>query len=183
MKWNEIKAERDADGNLTPLALAVDALEDNGCDCGTDEPGTCFACRCEAALRDLWERLVAAQGTAATGGGKRVDNVQAELAALRAHCPTILRALENASPDETPFAGIIYTEHGEPYPAWGISCVLRGPLQYVAPRLAWDPTHPAEIAYLEHSEDSGCTEVVAYQYLVSEEHLVPAPGEEAGGVH
>jgi hypothetical protein len=43
--------ERDADGNLTPWALACDALHDNGCDCDEDEPGTCLACRCEAAMQ------------------------------------------------------------------------------------------------------------------------------------
>ena len=43
--------ERDAAGNLTPWALACDALVDDGCDCGEDEPGTCLGCRCEAAMR------------------------------------------------------------------------------------------------------------------------------------
>lgn len=43
--------ERDAQGNLTAWALACDALQDHGCDCGVDEPGTCLACRCEAAMR------------------------------------------------------------------------------------------------------------------------------------
>jgi len=45
------KDERDEHGFLTDMALAVESLEDNGCDCGTDEPGTCLACRCEAALK------------------------------------------------------------------------------------------------------------------------------------
>jgi len=43
--------ERGPDGLLTPTAMALDALVDNGCDCGVDEPGTCLACRCEAAIR------------------------------------------------------------------------------------------------------------------------------------
>lgn len=55
--WNKMINERDAEGNLTPLALALDALQDHGCDCGTDEPGTCLACRCEAALRAQWEEI------------------------------------------------------------------------------------------------------------------------------
>ena len=55
MNWDEITNQRDAAGCLTDLALAVDALEDHGCDCGTDEPGTCLACLCEWALRGLWE--------------------------------------------------------------------------------------------------------------------------------
>lgn len=55
-EWYEMIDDRDAKGNLTPLALALVALEDNGCDCGTDEPGTCLAHLCEAALRAQWER-------------------------------------------------------------------------------------------------------------------------------
>jgi len=43
--------ERDKNGQLTPMALALDALRNADCDCGTDEPGTCLVCRCEAALR------------------------------------------------------------------------------------------------------------------------------------
>ena len=58
----DLLEQRDADGNLTPLALALDAIQNNGCDCGTDEPGSCMACICEAALRDIWERLQAAEG-------------------------------------------------------------------------------------------------------------------------
>lgn len=57
MGWLQMKNQRDADGNLTPLALALDAIEDNGCDCGEDEPGTCMACLCETALLDLWTKL------------------------------------------------------------------------------------------------------------------------------
>jgi hypothetical protein len=58
-RWADAIAERDDDGRLTPLALALDALRDRGCDCGEDEPGTCLACVCEAALRDLWEQRAA----------------------------------------------------------------------------------------------------------------------------
>lgn len=56
-EWSSpsMKEQRDASGNLTSLALAINALEDHGCDCGTDEPGTCLACLCEAALRSQWE--------------------------------------------------------------------------------------------------------------------------------
>lgn len=45
------KDERDENGNLTDMALALDALEDFGCDCGEGEEGTCLPCRCEKALR------------------------------------------------------------------------------------------------------------------------------------
>lgn len=56
--WGDAKLdERDPDGNLTPLALALDALVGAGCDCGTDEPGTCLSCLCEAGLHDLHDRL------------------------------------------------------------------------------------------------------------------------------
>lgn len=54
--------ERDASGLLTPWALAMDALADRGCDCGTDDdPGTCLACRCEVALEDERERAARAE--------------------------------------------------------------------------------------------------------------------------
>ena len=43
--------ERDADGNLTDTSLALDAIKNEGCDCGEDEPGTCLAHLCEAALK------------------------------------------------------------------------------------------------------------------------------------
>jgi len=51
------KDERDEHGYLTDTALAIEALENNGCDCGTDEPGTCLACRCEKALRSERARV------------------------------------------------------------------------------------------------------------------------------
>lgn len=50
---NDYVDQRDAEGNLTPLALALNALGDHGCDCGTDESGSCLACLCEAALLSL----------------------------------------------------------------------------------------------------------------------------------
>ena len=43
--------ERNEAGELTAMALAIDALLDHGCDCGTDEPGMCLACLCSEALR------------------------------------------------------------------------------------------------------------------------------------
>jgi hypothetical protein len=55
--WSELDSQRDANGEFTPLAMALQALSDHGCDCGTDEPGTCLACVCEAALKDLWIAL------------------------------------------------------------------------------------------------------------------------------
>lgn len=64
-EWSLAFAEqRDANGNLTDLALACNALQDNGCDCGTDEPGTCLACRCEAALKILYQQQVEAHRSA-----------------------------------------------------------------------------------------------------------------------
>jgi hypothetical protein len=51
------RSQRDTSGKLTPLALALEAIEGNGCDCGTDEPGTCLACRCEDALDDLLTQI------------------------------------------------------------------------------------------------------------------------------
>ncbi|MFA5053207.1 MAG: hypothetical protein WC565_04075, partial [Parcubacteria group bacterium] len=55
--WSELDSERDANGEFTPLAMALQAISDHGCDCGTDEPGSCLACVCEAALKDLWIAL------------------------------------------------------------------------------------------------------------------------------
>ena len=53
--WGRLIDQRDRDGDLTPLALAVNAIggDGYGCDCGTDEPGTCLACLCAAAIRAL----------------------------------------------------------------------------------------------------------------------------------
>jgi len=42
MRWT--KDDRDEHGLLTPMALALDALDNLGCDCGTDEPGACLYC-------------------------------------------------------------------------------------------------------------------------------------------
>lgn len=68
--WIEVRHERDVAGNLTPLALAIDSLIGSGCDCGTDELGTCLGCRCEAAIhaqfdeiRRLRDALIASQLT------------------------------------------------------------------------------------------------------------------------
>ena len=62
--WTDVHCQRDADGNPTLLARAVQVLSDNGFDCEDGEreggePGPCLACRCEAALKDLWEQLTA----------------------------------------------------------------------------------------------------------------------------
>lgn len=54
MDWLQMTKQRDAQGNLTPLARALAALEYEGC-YGTDEDNTCVMCLCEAALKDLWE--------------------------------------------------------------------------------------------------------------------------------
>ena len=56
-EWGQLTNQRDENGDLTPLALALDAIADNGCDCPEDEPGTCLACRCELALKALWNAL------------------------------------------------------------------------------------------------------------------------------
>jgi hypothetical protein len=56
-EWLNAKEERNEKGELTPLAMALDAISDYGCDCGVDEPGTCLPCLCENALRDMHKRL------------------------------------------------------------------------------------------------------------------------------
>jgi hypothetical protein len=57
---DKLTDERDEHGYLTDVALAVAALEDAGCDCGTDEQGTCLACLCEAALKGERARMMEA---------------------------------------------------------------------------------------------------------------------------
>lgn len=57
MSWLDMEHDRDDNGHLTPLAVALDALSDHGCDCGNDEPGTCLACVCENALRYMYEKM------------------------------------------------------------------------------------------------------------------------------
>ena len=54
--------ERDADGKLTPLALALRAIIEDGCSCDSvdDEPHTCLAGLCADALKDQFDRLNAA---------------------------------------------------------------------------------------------------------------------------
>lgn len=83
MNWLDMNEQRDAAGNLTDLALALDAISDTGCDCGEDEPGTCLACVCERALRAQWGRAqelrvaldAAARSLAALShAGARQDN-------------------------------------------------------------------------------------------------------------
>lgn len=56
MTWANLRDQRNANGELTDIALAADALVDNGCDCGEDEPGTCLVCLCEKALKELLDQ-------------------------------------------------------------------------------------------------------------------------------
>jgi hypothetical protein len=98
--------ERDKDGNLTDYALAMDALHDLGCDCGTDEAGTCLACVCRRAL--LAER-------------KMRDEAMTERDALQKQKEEVIDRLESARP----FAvKSIHWNAGEPMEAtcehWGV---------------------------------------------------------------
>ncbi len=72
------KDERDENGNLTDTALALDALENHGCDCGTDEKGTCLVCRCEKALRTERARAVRAEESS-NGWKECMDMVRQDL--------------------------------------------------------------------------------------------------------
>lgn len=60
MNWSDMIEQRDSEGKLTDLALALNALAETGCDCGTDEDVSCVGCLCERALKGLWEQLDAA---------------------------------------------------------------------------------------------------------------------------
>ena len=53
--WSDVANGKMGRRELTPFVLALAALLDYGCDCGTGEEGTCLTCLCETALRDLWE--------------------------------------------------------------------------------------------------------------------------------
>ena len=60
INWNNAFLQRDSEGNLTKLAQALDCIIGTGCDCGTDEPGSCIGCLCEAALHEQFDQLVVA---------------------------------------------------------------------------------------------------------------------------
>jgi hypothetical protein len=55
--WNYMQEERDVEGKLTSLALALDAISGEGCDCGEDEPGTCLGHRCETAIHEQFDEI------------------------------------------------------------------------------------------------------------------------------
>jgi hypothetical protein len=57
--WMDMNNQKDENGNLTPLAVALRALEDNGCSCEEDGPcnDTCLTSLCEKALKSLWHTL------------------------------------------------------------------------------------------------------------------------------
>lgn len=58
MRWSEMKNERDAEGNLTPVAMALESIAEYGCHCGDDcESVPCHTCRCEDALKAQWHQL------------------------------------------------------------------------------------------------------------------------------
>ncbi len=78
--WLSLAEQRDAAGMLTPLAVALYAIGDEGCDCGTDEPGTCLGCSCEAALKDLATKLEASAAEVA-----RLKNETEHMSQLAAH--------------------------------------------------------------------------------------------------
>jgi hypothetical protein len=57
--WLDMKNERNENGELTDLALALDAIAEDpeGCDCGVDELGSCRLCLFETALKSQWTEL------------------------------------------------------------------------------------------------------------------------------
>jgi hypothetical protein len=63
--WLSLIEHRDTNGLLTPLTLALSVIGDAGCDCGTDEPGTCLGCICEEALKYLVTKLEASEAEVA----------------------------------------------------------------------------------------------------------------------
>lgn len=97
MDWNSANFERDADGMLTPLAMALDALSDYGCDCGNDEPGTCLACLCETALRSMYEERDALRD-AVIIAGTTAANLHDVISTLRARVERLERFAVAARP-------------------------------------------------------------------------------------
>jgi hypothetical protein len=81
--------ERDAAGHLTDWALAVSALEDNGCDCGDDEPGTCLACACELAMSTERKRAKKAEA--------EVERLKAQIDRMRAAAHRAIEALPDGA--------------------------------------------------------------------------------------
>jgi len=59
-QWLKLKNQRCPDGRLTPLALALTALEDHGCDCDESAPDICLACLCVSAFKHIYDKLSAA---------------------------------------------------------------------------------------------------------------------------
>jgi hypothetical protein len=51
MELGDLRNERDVDGELTAMALAIQAIIDTGCECEEEERHTCIAGRCERALK------------------------------------------------------------------------------------------------------------------------------------
>ena len=69
---DKYRHERDANGELTWLAIAIDAAEEAECDCGGGDP-PCAICACEEALIEVVEEREAARG--------KLAKVRQELAA------------------------------------------------------------------------------------------------------
>jgi len=104
--------ERDSDGKLTDMALACDALSDNGCDCGEDELGTCLACLCEKAL--MTERAAREKAES------RVRALEFSVEAMRAVCAAAVEWRDTNHvfiPDETDH-GIARTRLRAAVEAW-----------------------------------------------------------------
>jgi len=63
MEWSKIGEERNERGDLTDLALAMNAIEDFECDCVDNDDPFCVACLCETALKSQWERIRALEAS------------------------------------------------------------------------------------------------------------------------
>jgi len=55
-EWALEKAQAEVERLRAALRHAVEWLDEQGCDCGTDEPGTCALCEANAALRGEVEK-------------------------------------------------------------------------------------------------------------------------------
>jgi hypothetical protein len=53
MELGDLRNERDANGELTAMALAIQSIIDTGCECEEEERHTCIAGRCERAQSSI----------------------------------------------------------------------------------------------------------------------------------
>jgi len=100
MDWTQIMEERDDKGQLTDLAIAADALDDLGCDCGTDEPGSCLLCVCERAIRKLVDDIAALEAALEAERG-RAEKAESESETWMLRAASVIEIIQTLRPETT----------------------------------------------------------------------------------